>query len=83
MSNQQKFHFFVDALKYETEKSALTGAEIKAMIPGFNPAYQLFLEGTGSEADRQVVDSETITLSPAGEGVRKFYTVPPATFGGA
>jgi hypothetical protein len=81
MTQAHKYHFFVDATKYETEKASLTGADVKATVPDFNPAYQLFLEGTGNDPDRIVADSETITLDPAGHGVRKFYTVPPATFG--
>lgn len=81
MSNQSSFHFFVDAIKYETEKGTLTGAEIKAMVPGFDPAYQLYVEGHGNDPDRLVADSEAIGLDPAGQGIRKFYTVPPATFG--
>ena len=39
-------HFFVDAKKFETESTALTGAEIKAKanVPA---TYQLFLEEKG------------------------------------
>jgi hypothetical protein len=81
MAQHHSFHFFVDAQKYDTDKSALTGAEIKAMVPGFNPTFQLYLEEPGDQADRPVSDAETITLDPAKHGVRKFYSVPPATFG--
>lgn len=80
MPDKSKYHFFVDSKKYETDKASLTGAEIKA-IAAFDPAYQLFIEGHGSEPDRPVADSETISLDPAGHGIRKFYSVPPATFG--
>lgn len=83
MSDQRKYHFIVDAAQYETEKANLTGAEIKAMVPGFNPAYQLYLEAHGDEADTPVSDGETISLDPAKHGIRKFYSVPPATFGTA
>ena len=40
---QKLNHFFVDAKKYETAQTALTGAEIKA-IAGVAANYQLFLE---------------------------------------
>lgn len=84
MTTGKNYHFFVDAQKYDVDKAALTGAEIKAMIAGFNPAYQLYLEEPGDEPDRPVPDSETISLEPGkGHGIRKFYTVPPATFGTA
>jgi hypothetical protein len=81
MTKENKFHFFVDTIKYDTEKANLTGAEIKSFVADFNPAYQLYLESPGNEPDRAISDNETIPLDPAGHGVRKFYTVPPATFG--
>jgi hypothetical protein len=81
MSPQTKYHYFVDAQKYDTDKASLTGAEIKARIPNFNPAFQLYLENPGDAPDTLVSDSEPISLDPAGHGIRKFYTVPPATFG--
>jgi len=81
MSDLKKYQFFVDANKYDTDQVNITGAQIKAMVPGFNPAYQLFLEEHGDNPDRPIADSETISLDPAHHGVRKFYSVPPATFG--
>ncbi len=81
MSPQAKYHYFVDTTKYETESPSLTGAQIKAKIENFNPAYQLFLENPGDDPDSLVSDSESISLDPHGHGVRHFYTVPPATFG--
>jgi hypothetical protein len=80
MNNPAKYHFFVDAKKYETAQASLTGAQIKAMVPGFNPAYQLFLECNGQDADKPISDVEGVLFDAAG-GVRKFYSVPPATFG--
>ena len=83
MSEQKKYHFFVDAKKYETDQVNMTGGQIKAMVAGFNPTYQLFLEEHGDKSDRPIADTETISLDPAHQGVRKFYSVPPATFGAA
>jgi len=81
MSPQPKYHYFVDTTKYETDEASLTGAQIKAKIVNFNPAYQLYLENPGDAPDTLVSDSEPISIDPQGHGVRKFYTVPPATFG--
>jgi hypothetical protein len=81
MNNQTKFHFHVDGSQYETDEPSLTGAEIKAKVTGFNPTYQLYLESHGDEADKLITDGETVSLDPAHHGVRKFYSVPPATFG--
>ena len=70
-------HFFVDAKKFETESTALTGAEIKAKanVPA---TYQLFLEEEDDKPDRLISDGESVNL----EGKPKhFVAVPPATFG--
>jgi len=74
------FFFFVDNVKYETDKSTLTGAEIKAMIPGFDPSYSLFLEGSGDNPDELIKDSTTVDLEKE-KGPKRLYTVPPANFG--
>jgi hypothetical protein len=73
------YHFYVDAKRYETDKSSLTGAEIKAQA-GVTPTYQLFLEEEGDHPDRAISDGETVVLKE-GEETRHFYAVPPATFG--
>ena len=75
----KKYHFYVDAKRYETEKSSLTGAEIKA-IAAVTPTYQLFLEEEGDQPDKPISDGETVTMKE-GEDTRHFYAVPPATFG--
>lgn len=70
-------HFFVDAKKYETDKTALTGAEIKA-IAGVPPAYQLFLEEEGDNPDKAISDGEAVDVR---HKTKHFFAVPPATFG--
>lgn len=75
----EKHHFFVDAKRYETDRSSLTGAEIKA-IATVTPTYQLFLEEKGDRPDRAISDGESVELK-GGEETRHFYAVPPATFG--
>lgn len=74
--------FFVDNKKYETTKETLTGAEIKAMIPGFDPNYSLFLEGSGDDPDTLIQDSTSVSFEKE-KGPKRFYTVPPANFGSA
>jgi hypothetical protein len=75
----KRYHFFVDAKRYETDKPSLAGAEIKA-IAGVTPTYQLFLEEEGDTPDRAISDGEAVELKE-GEDTRHFYAVPPATFG--
>ena len=77
--HQEEFHFFVDAKRYETDKSSITGAEVKAKA-GVTPTYQLFLEEEGDQPDRAISDGEAVELE-RGEKTRHFYAVPPATFG--
>ena len=76
-SRLEKYIFFVDTKEIVTERSALTGQDIKAMarIPG---EYQLFLEEQGDKPDRAISDGDTVSLN---EPIKHFYAVPPATFG--
>ncbi|MBS1722979.1 MAG: multiubiquitin domain-containing protein [Armatimonadetes bacterium] len=75
----KKHHYFVDGKKYETEAGSLTGAEIKAQIPGFDQTYQLVLEGRHGDPDRVIKDTDSVNLDT--NPPLQFYTVPPATFG--
>lgn len=74
------YFFFVNGKRYETDKKKLTGAEIKAMVSGWDPTHDLALEGHGDEPDRTIMDDETIGLDPK-HGVRRFSSVPKANFG--
>ena len=74
-----KYHFFVDAKRYETDETALTGAQIKA-IAAVDPTYQLFLEEKGDQPDRAISDGEAVNMQ---HEPKHFYAVPPATFGAA
>jgi len=74
------FIYFVDNVKYETDQSALTGAQIKAKIPNFNNSYTLYEEGRGSEKDILITDDTSVDFTKEKAPLR-FYLVPPATFG--
>jgi hypothetical protein len=69
--------FYVDAKRYENAKTALTGAEIKA-IANIASNYQLFLEEEGDRPDKGIGDGEAVGIT---ERVKHFFGVPPATFG--
>ncbi len=77
---KEEFDYFVDNIKYETDQSALTGAQIKAKISNFDPSYSLYLEGHANEKDTLVTDDMSLSLVKE-KGPKRFYTVPPATFG--
>jgi len=76
---QKEFHYFVDGVEYSTKSSTLTGAEVKANIKDFNPAYGLYLEGGGTNPDKLFTDTDALSLLDCEEP--HFITVPPATFG--
>ena len=75
--NKSLHVFYVDAKRHESAKTALTGAEIKA-IANVAPNYQLFLEEEGDKPDKGIGDGEAVGVT---ERVKHFFAVPPATFG--
>ena len=76
----EKYFYFVDGVKYNSDEEILTGAQIKARIPNFDHALLLMLEGVGKEPDSIVTDDKSISLAKV-HGPRRFFTTPPATFG--
>jgi hypothetical protein len=79
--HKDKFFYFVDDVKYETDQETVTGALIKAKIPNFDPNYALFLESVGGAPDQLISDDTPVSLKKE-HGPRRFYTVPPAVAGG-
>jgi len=77
---EDKYFYFVDNLKYETDQPTVTGALIKAKISNFDPSCALFLEGHGGGPDELISDDNTVSLKKE-HGHPRFYTVPPAVFG--
>jgi hypothetical protein len=76
---EKQYEFTIDGVEYATPSSTLTGAQIKALIPNFDPSYQLVKEGKGHDPDEVVTDETTVSLDVRPRP--SFYTVPPATFG--
>jgi hypothetical protein len=81
-TDAKKYFFFVDNQKYDWPSSGISGAQVRAVVPDLSPTFQLILEGHGSEADRPINDPDSFDLERAGRGPLKFYSAPPATFGG-
>jgi Multiubiquitin len=74
---KREYKFFVDAQLHDTEKSAISGLDIK-QIASIPATYQLYLEEEGDTPDKPISDGDTIDL----KGREKhFFAVPPATFG--
>lgn len=72
--------FFVSGDKYTTDADALTGLQIKAKVPNWNPNHDLVLEGHGNEEDRVIKDDESVSLE-RDKGPRRFSAAPKANFG--
>jgi len=75
-----KFFYFVDGTKYNWDQPSITGAQIKAQVPNFDPSFALFLDAPGDDPDQLVTDQTSISLEKE-KGPKRFFTVPPATFG--
>jgi hypothetical protein len=78
--DKKEYFFFFGSEKITTGHSALTGAQIKALIPGFDQTHALVLEGHGDDPDQKIEDNITVDLNEHGKP-KHFYSVPPATFG--
>ena len=78
--HKREYFFFFGGSKYTTEHSALTGAQIKALIQSFDQSHALVLEGHGNDPDVTIDDTKTVSFDKEGEPCH-FYSVPPATFG--
>ena len=72
----KKFSIHIDGRVFHVESTSMTGAELKALA-GVDQQYAIFLEGHGHDADKQIGDTEGVSIK---SGLH-FYTVPPATFG--
>lgn len=82
---EQAFFFYKEH-KITASKNILTGAEIKSLIqkdvPAFDPTHVLVLEGHGHEEDREIKDTDSVSVEIGhGEGPKHFYSKPPTNFG--
>ncbi|MFL9895905.1 hypothetical protein [Paraburkholderia sp. RL17-381-BIF-C] len=72
--------YFVDGVEYTTEHASLTGAQIAARVPDWNPANSLVLESEDSSED-EVIHPTTVVEFKGRTTPAHFAIVPPATFG--
>ena len=79
---QDKYFYFVDGEKFDSETEFTTGAIIKSRLSEGKRNYALYLEGQGNEPDTLIGDDTSIDLAKE-KGPKRFYTVPPASFGNA
>src|ERR1017187_2253724 len=77
--HEEKYFYFVDGVEYKTHEEHITGAFIKSKLPEAKRGYALYLEGHGKQPDQLINDDTSITLEE--HKPKRFYTVPPASFG--
>jgi ABC-type Zn2+ transport system substrate-binding protein/surface adhesin len=77
--SEEKYLYFVDGVEYESHEEHITGAIIIAKLPEAKRGYALFLEGHGKQRDELIKPETSITLEK--HHPKRFYTVPPASFG--
>lgn len=75
-----KYFYFLDGLKIDSTTSSITGATVRAKLPPEKSGYAIFQESQGADPDTQVQDADGFSLD---KPPLKFYSVPPATFGGS
>lgn len=76
------YEYFVEGVKYTTDQTSLTGAQITARVPNWNPANSLVLESEDSAPD-EVIHPTTVVEFKGRATPAHFAIVPPATFGRA
>jgi hypothetical protein len=78
--NSEKYFYFVDGEKFDSDDEFTTGATIKSRLPEAKRGYALYLEGHGNDADTLINDDTSVSLEKE-NGPKRFYTVPSASFG--
>jgi len=76
----EKLFYFVDGEKFDSESQFTTGAIIKSRLAEAKRSYALYLEGHSNDPDTLIGDDTSIDLEKE-KGPKRFYTVPPASFG--
>jgi len=68
----------VDGKRFDWVRATIMGTELRALVPGLNPAFGLVREQRPLETDDQPVrEEESISL----DDEPSFYSVAPSTFG--
>jgi hypothetical protein len=76
----EKYFYFVDGTKYESDAAEMTAGEIKALVPNAEPGDKLSIDGHGDDPDRLLNDSEVVQFSK-NKGPVRLTLVPAASFG--
>jgi hypothetical protein len=77
---KENYFYFVDGEKFESDEAFTTGSIIKSRLLEAKRGYALYLEGHDNDPDQLINDDTSVSLEKD-KGPRRFYVVPPASFG--
>jgi hypothetical protein len=77
---KEKYFYFVDGAKYESDVPEMTAADIKARLPNAEAGDKLSIDGHGDEPDRLLNDTDVVDLRKD-KGPVRLTLVPSASFG--
>jgi len=77
---KEKYFYFVDGVKYESDVPEMTAADLKARVPNAAPGDKLSIDGHGDDPDRLLNDGDVVDLRKDNGPVR-LTLVPSASFG--
>lgn len=78
--DEKQYFYFVDGERFDSDTEFTTGAIIKSRLAEAKRNYALYLEGHGNDPDTLIGDDTSVDLAKE-KGPKRFYTVPPASFG--
>jgi hypothetical protein len=73
----QRFSFFVNGQQFTIDSATIVGLQVRALA-NLGHEMELIVEGSGSDPDRVLMDSEVIDLA---SGTVRIYAKPPTAFG--
>ncbi|MGN6155409.1 MAG: hypothetical protein ACTHN4_06710 [Sphingomicrobium sp.] len=76
----EKYFYFVDGVKYESDVPEMSAADIKARLPNAEPNDKLSIDGHGDDPDVLLNDSDIVDLRKD-KGPVRLTLVPGASFG--
>lgn len=77
---KEKYFYFVDGVKYESDVPEMTAADIKARLPNAEAGDKLSIDGHGDAPDRLLNDTDVVDLRKD-KGPVRLTLVPSASFG--
>ena len=78
--DNEKYFYFVDGVKYDSDVPQMTAADIKARLPNAEQGDKLSIDGQDDDPDRLLNDTDVVDLRKD-KGPVRLTLVPSASFG--